>query len=137
MYWLTCSFRSGVSVQESTEFQRRTMLRNFFLALAVAALTLPASAQVKDQIQKQINDPRLDLFGGYSHVGNYGVGLNGWIGSANWHLYRFLGIEGDLSGGYGSQGIEAASVLPGLPTGVGSRMHNFNIGPQGIYHAPS
>jgi hypothetical protein len=113
------------------------MTRNFLLALATLALTLPAFAQVGTQIQDQIQDPRLDLFGGYSHVGNYGIGLNGWIASANWHLYRFIGIEGDLSGGYGSQKLEAAGILPILPNSLGSRMHNFNVGPQGIYHAPS
>jgi Outer membrane protein beta-barrel domain len=118
-------------------FQRRTMLRNFFLALAVAALTLPASAQVKTQIEKQINNPRLDIFGGYSHVGNYGIGLNGWIMSANWHLYRYIGLEGDISGGYGSQNLEAGQILPNLPNSIGSRMHNFNFGPNGTWRAPS
>lgn len=116
----------------------RTLLSRTLLALIVATiLTAAASAQVGTTIQNRLNDPRLDIFGGYSHVGNYGVGLNGWIASADWHLFRYIGLEGDINGDYGSKGLQAASILPNLPSSIGGRMHNFNFGPQGTYRAPS
>ena len=83
----------------------------------------------------QTSNPRLDLFGGYSHVGNYGIGLNGWIGSANWHLFKFIGLEGDLSGEYGS--IGAGEVLSNTPNHINSRMHSFDVGPNGMYRPAS
>ena len=83
----------------------------------------------------QTDNPRLDLFGGYSHVGNYNIGLSGWTASATWHLSNMFGIEGDLSGGYGSSNLGGAgAILPNVPNSIGSRIHNFNFGPIGIYH---
>lgn len=112
------------------------MRRTSLVAAILIVFSLPGFSQVANQIHNQIENPKLDIFGGYSHIGNYGVGLNGWIASADWHLYRFLGVEGDISGGYGNQSIEAGAVLPNLPNGVGSRMHNFDFGPVGTYRAP-
>ncbi len=83
-------------------------------------------------------DSRIDIFGGYSHVGNYGIGLNGWIVSGTWDISRIIGVEGDISGGYGSNNLGgAANVLPNVPNSIGSRMHNFNFGPIGTYRAES
>lgn len=92
------------------------------LAVAVLALSIPLCAQTEN--------PRFDLSAGYSHVGNYGIGLNGWLASANWRLYQGLGLEGDISGGYGSSNFGgAATILPNVPNSIGSHMHNFDFGP--------
>jgi len=86
----------------------------------------------------QVENPRLDLFAGYSHRGNYNIGLNGWLASANWHLYKWFGLEGDLSGGYGSSDLGGAgAILPNVPNRINSRMHSFDFGPSGTYHPSS
>ncbi|MFB3915537.1 MAG: outer membrane beta-barrel protein [Terriglobales bacterium] len=77
----------------------------------------------------QSETPKTDIFGGYSHVGNFGVGLNGWIASANWNIVRWAGVEADLSGDYGSKSFGP----PFLRTSIGSRMHSFNFGPSVTY----
>jgi opacity protein-like surface antigen len=81
---------------------------------------------------------RVDLFGGYSHTGNYNIGQSGWIASANYNLSSFLGVEADLSGNYGSQDLGgAAAILPNVPNSLNSRMHSFNVGPSGTYRSES
>ena len=98
-------------------------------ALALCLLAFPLMAQTEN--------PVIDIFGGFTHVGNYGVGLKGWMGSANWHVYRWLGVEGDVSGDYGSKGLgSVAMLLPNVPNSIGSRMHSFDFGPSGTYHSP-
>ncbi len=99
-------------------------------AMALLLLAIPALAQTEN--------PRFDIYGGYSHVGNYGIGLSGWIASANFSLFHGLGIEGDINGEYGSEGLgQAAQLLPNVPNSIGSRMHNFNFGPNYTYRGSS
>jgi len=84
----------------------------------------------------QSETPRFDIFGGYSHVGNYNIGLNGWIASGNLNFNRWFGIEGDVSGHYGSQTLgPAVIILPGVPNKINSRMHNFDFGPSLTYRS--
>jgi outer membrane protein with beta-barrel domain len=74
--------------------------------------------------------PRFDIFGGYSHIGNQGIGLNGWIGSANWNFNRWLGLKGAVSGHYGSESFgNIGIIVPTVPEQVNSREHNFDFGP--------
>ena len=106
------------------------MYRKFILTVAVCVLSLPALAQIEN--------PRIDVFGGYSHVGNYNIGLNGWLATANLHLFRWVGVEGDVSGNYGTQNLgQAALILPNIPNSIGNRMHSFDFGPSGTWRAPS
>jgi hypothetical protein len=108
------------------------MYRHFALLIAIF-ITLPLWAQ-----PAEVTNPRIDIFGGYSHVGNYGIGLNGWIGSATWNLSNHFGVEGDVSGDYGSKSLgDLSQILPNIPNSVGSHMHSFNVGPNVTYRAPS
>lgn len=106
------------------------MHRKLLLIVTACLLSLPAWGQVEN--------PRIDVFGGYSHVGNFDVGMSGWMATANLHLFRWVGVEGDVSGNYGSKGLgQAALILPNIPNSINSRMHSFNFGPVGTYRAPS
>jgi hypothetical protein len=75
------------------------------LVLAILILaTLPVLSQ--DGL------PKLEIFGGYEylHLGSNssgpfitsGQGFNGWTASAAYRLHRYLGVEGDFGGSYGS-----------------------------------
>ena len=113
---------------KGTVVSRALLLVGLFIGLG-----LPAFGQTN-----QIENPRIDIFGGYSHVGNYGIGMSGWIGTADWHLYHWLGVEGDVSGDYGTENLgAAATLLPNVPNSIGSRMHSFDFGPNGTYHPGS
>ena len=91
-------------------------------------LSLPALAQ--DEA------PRVDIFGGYSHVSNFDIGLSGWLACANYDVNRWLGVEADVNGQYGTQDLGAAPIiLPGVPNKIHSRMHSFNAGPSATYRA--
>lgn len=103
--------------------------------LAAIAISLVFALPSLAQTPQPIENPRLDIFGGYSHVGNYNIGLSGWTAAATWHLTNMIGIEGDLSGGYGSQNLgQAAQILPNVPQSINSRIHNFDFGPIGTWH---
>ena len=97
----------------------RKALLVFCLVLLAGTLALAQSAK-----------PEFDLFGGYSHIGNQGIGLNGWIASANWNWSRWLGLKAAFSGHYGSESLgNIGVILPNVPTQVNSRMHSFDFGP--------
>lgn len=82
----------------------------------------------------QSETPKFDIFGGYSHVGNFNIGLNGWTASANYNLNRWLGLEGDVSGHYGSESLgPAVMFIPSIPNNITSHMHNFDFGPSVTY----
>lgn len=82
--------------------------------------------------------PPIDIFGAYSHSSNFGVGESGWLGSANYNLAPNLGVEADLSGGYGTKDLGTiAVVLPSVPNSLHSRMHSFNVGPRYTYRPSS
>src|ERR1044071_736349 len=60
--------------------------------------------------------PPIDVFGAYSHSSNFGVGQSGWLASANYNIVPNLGVEADVSGGYGSKDLgPIAVILPGVP----------------------
>jgi len=108
-------------------------VNKFMLATAASLclLALPLCAQTEAP-------HRVDLFGGYSHTGNYNIGQSGWIASANYNISGPLGVEADVSGNYGTQDLGGAAViLPNVPNSLHSRMHSFNVGPSGTYRAPS
>jgi opacity protein-like surface antigen len=87
-------------------------------------------------LMAQQDAPRVDIFGGYSHVGNFDIGLNGWLASANLSVNRWFGLEADVSGHYGSESLGSAVViLPGVPNQINSRMHNFDAGPSVTYRS--
>jgi hypothetical protein len=82
--------------------------------------------------------PPIDIFGAYSHSSNFGVGQSGWLASANYNIVPNLGVEADLSGGYGSKDLGTiAVILPGVPNTLHSRMHSFNLGPRFTFRPSS
>ena len=105
--------------------------RSLLVLSLLVGLSLPAFSQMD-----QIDNPRIDIFGGYSHVGNYGLGLSGWTASADLRLIHWLGIEGDVSGNYGRKGLGTiATLLPNVPNSVGTSLHSFNFGPSGTFRS--
>jgi len=107
------------------------MRRSFFVIAVLtfgSALLLAQSSEV----------PPIDIYGAYSHSSNFGVGQSGWLASANYDLEPNLGVEADLSGGYGSESLGTiAIILPGVPNSINSRMHSFNVGPRFTYRPSS
>ena len=94
-----------------------------FMALSALFLfSFPALAQTEQ--------PPIDIFGAYSHVSNFDVGQSGWLASANYDVNDWFGLEGDLSGNYGQKEFAVATLLPGVPEKINSRMHSFNAGPR-------
>lgn len=75
------------------------MKKMLWLVAILMAAVLAATAQ---------ENPRFELFGGYSylHVGSShqqkAFGLNGWNGQATVNLNRWLGATADFAGNYGS-----------------------------------
>ena len=89
--------------------------------------------------------PSGNVFIGYSYFnadlasGNR-TSLNGWNGSVEGKVLRFIGLVADFSGHYGSPGIESSGIctappgsLPGACLTIGSvsaSEHNFLFGPR-------
>ncbi|HEX5434865.1 MAG TPA: outer membrane beta-barrel protein [Candidatus Angelobacter sp.] len=82
--------------------------------------------------------PPIDAFVGYSHSSNFDTGLNGWIVAGNYSLNNsWLGVEGEISGHYGSQNLSGLPILiPGAPASLENSLYNFNFGPRVTWRAP-
>lgn len=105
----------------------------FLLVLLSFVISVSAFAQTgSDEIQP------LDFFAGYSHSSNFDTGLNGWIVAANYNVNdSWLGVEGEISGHYGSQNLSALPILlPGAPASVDNSLHNFDFGPRVTWRSP-
>lgn len=101
-------------------------MKKILITLAAFFLTAPLWAQTET--------PWIDVFGGYAHASNFGVGMNGWLGTASLDLTPRFGVEADLNGEYGSMSLApAALLLPNIPRSINSRMHSFNLGPTATY----
>jgi opacity protein-like surface antigen len=85
--------------------------------------------------------PSGNVYIGYAHTSTnlapgQGTGLNGWNGSLEAKIFPFLGIVGDLSGFYGSQGLPVVcpvSILPTCPPQSSSANiseYNYLFGPR-------
>jgi opacity protein-like surface antigen len=106
------------------------MVRTLVLLCSILVCGLP--------LWSQSETPPLELYGGYSHVGNYGIGLNGWLATATYNVDRWFGVEGDANGNYGTKNLgAAAALLTNVPNSIHSRMHNFNFGPRIAYRPSS
>ena len=108
--------------------------RALFVCLMFAGIaSLSASAQTGSDEQ-----PPIDLFAGYSHTSNFDTGLNGWIVAGNYNLSNsWLGIEGEISGHYGSQNLSALPIIiPGAPASVTNSEYNYDFGPRITWRAP-
>lgn len=108
--------------------------RLFVAVLSVLLLSsLPSLAQTGSDDQ-----PPFDVFAGFSHSSNFGTGLNGWILAGNYSLNNsWLGVEGEISGHYGSEDLSALPILiPGAPSSVDNSLHNFDFGPRITWRAP-
>lgn len=80
-------------------------------------------------------DSKIEVFGGYQflHTGNVTVNgasqpgssqnYNGWNAAAQYNLSKNLGVEGDFSGGYGSN------------SGVSTHFYTYSGGPVVFTHA--
>lgn len=103
--------------------------RLFAIAILSSILSIPALAQ-QDQ-------PPIDVFAGFSHSSNFDTGLNGWIVSGNYDFSEYLGLEGDISGHYGSHGLGGLPIiLPGVPSNVNTSMYSYNFGPRFTWRSP-
>jgi opacity protein-like surface antigen len=87
----------------------------------IAALTLVSA------IAAQAQDPRTEIFGGYSYLlgddDDDGIDLHGWNASFNQNLVKWAGIKADFSGHY-----TEVTLAPGLRGDL--RAHLFLLGPQ-------
>jgi opacity protein-like surface antigen len=110
------------------------MSKNLFVFLFALIISAAGYAQVSPDEQ-----PPIDVFAGYSHSSNFNTGLSGWILSGNYNLgTSWIGVEGDISGHYGSQNLNALPILfPGTPTKVTSNLYNYNFGPRVTWRSPS
>lgn len=105
------------------------MKSHLFSAITVIALTffslVPALQAQQDE------QPPVDAFFGYSHSSNFDTGLNGWLLSGNLNFAQSLGLEGDISGHYGSHGLGGLPfVIPNLPSHVNTNMYSYDFGPR-------
>jgi hypothetical protein len=68
------------------------------LVVVSLMLLIPLAAMAQDEY------PRAEVFGGYSYfrANPDGMGLNGWDGSVTGNITKWFGVEGDVSGHYGS-----------------------------------
>jgi Outer membrane protein beta-barrel domain len=105
-------------------------------AIIITALTffslVPALQAQQDE------QPPVDAFFGYSHSSNFDTGLNGWMFSGNVNFLRdVIGLEGDISGHYGSHGLGGLPlVVPLLPGHVNTNMYSFDFGPRYTWRSP-
>jgi len=67
-------------------------------------------------------DPRAELFGGYSYARTDDLNLHGWNGSIAWKWNSRFGIAGDFSGQYGN--------VTEFGIDVGTSIHSFLFGPR-------
>jgi hypothetical protein len=65
---------------------------------------------------------KTEIFGGFSHESSKNVGFNGWIASADYNPWSHFGVEGDVSGHYGSQSVVAVTI--------DWNTYNFDAGPR-------
>lgn len=79
--------------------------------MALFLLLLPAAAAASD-------DPRLELFAGYSYLRSDDRNRHGWIGSGALNLSERFGVEAELAGHYAS--VDAVAL----------RSHSFLAGPR-------
>jgi opacity protein-like surface antigen len=102
------------------------VLLSFFISVSAFAQT------GSDDIQP------FDFFAGYSHSSKFDTGLNGWILAANYNVNdSWLGVEGEISGHYGSQNLSALPILlPGAPSSVDNSLHSFDFGPRVTWRSP-
>lgn len=109
----------------------RVRLLSAFVMLVLASTLSFAQTAADEQ-------PPIDVFAGFSHSSNFDTGLNGWIIAGNYSLNNsWLGVEGEISGHYGSQNLSALPILiPGAPSGVDNSLHNFNFGPRVTWRSP-
>lgn len=110
------------------------MKRVLLVALPVL-LAVPSSALGEEF-------PKAEIFGGYSfframdYLPTYGfsydgvgeMNLHGWEGSIAGNITEWFGIEGDISGHYGSPSFRSISI----PL-VDVRLHSFMAGPKLAY----
>ncbi len=100
-------------------------MRRLFAVAIVLLASLPVLAQE--------GLPKVEIFGGYQyvHLGSSssgiftaGQGFNGWTASGSYRLHRYLGVEGDVGGGYASVNGLATHIYtytagPGISASVG------------------
>jgi hypothetical protein len=101
------------------------------IALHVLALVLFGTAAMAETPTKG------NLFFGYSYsragLGHGRVNLDGWNGSLDWKVLPWLGLLADISGHYGSEGIQTMCFPPSRcpfppPIHAGANMYSFLLG---------
>src|SRR5690242_7394401 len=110
---------------------RARLLSDFVMLVLASTSSVFAQTGADEQ-------PPIDVFAGFSHSSNFSTGLNGWIVVGNYPVNNsWLGVEGEISGHYGSQNLSALPILiPGAPSSVDNSLHNFDFGPRVTWRAP-
>lgn len=101
-------------------------MRNFSIVIFVVGLAAIASGQV----------PSGNVFFGYSYYNTSQNGshssFNGWNGSVEGKFLPFIGVVGDFSGYYGSQGVTYCTtpILDCITLNQNLTEHNYLFGPR-------
>jgi hypothetical protein len=111
-------------------------MRKVFLLILLLFVPLGAA--------KAQNDPKFDVFGGYSFISTDlletpGVvpgmrdGFHGWNAAFTWYASHNVGFTADFSGSYGSQMVPA--YYDGVTGETKVHLHSFAFGPKLVHHA--
>lgn len=96
-------------------------MRKFFILAAAILIATVAFAQ---------DNPKAEVFGGYSYLrssGSNGNSFNGWEGQATAFLSPHFGVTGDVSGNYRSTSLSAFGT--DLTGSANQHLYNFLFGP--------
>lgn len=86
----------------------------------VAVLLLPLVVIGQDE-------PKAEIFGGYSYVRNSSNSFHGWEGQATAYVGRYFGVTGDVSGHYRT--AVAFAPVTGVSASADQRLYYFLFGP--------
>jgi hypothetical protein len=93
-------------------------MRKFVMLAAAILFAAVAVAQ---------ENPKAEVFGGYSYLRSSSVSFNGWEGQGTAFLSPHFGVTGDVSGGYRSTSLSAFGTS--LTGSANQHLYNFLFGP--------
>jgi hypothetical protein len=88
-------------------------MQRLLLVLSVLSFAAIANAQ---------ENPKYELFGGYSYMHEEFINHNGWEASGAYNFNRWIGLKADVGGHYGHHGNSVVSLS--------DQVHTFTVGPQ-------
>lgn len=93
-------------------------MRKVAILAAVVLVTVLAVAQ---------DNPKAELFGGYSYLRSSGNSYNGWEGQGTAFFTPNFGVTADVSGSYRNTSLDAFGT--GLSGSANQHLYNFLFGP--------